>query len=252
MLHGAFAGPWCFDELGQAFRDQGWRVEAPALRHHSPPYDAVDRDALAATGLADYTADLTDYLQGFDEPPVLLGHSLGGLLAQLLAGRGLSRAVIAMTPAAPWGILPASEDEIAAAQGLMAAGPFWRMALDAVFEIARANSLNCLPEKQQRQTFERFGPESGRALFESMFWMFDKDRASHVNAIDVAVPLLCLAGGRDKVISPATVRNIAAKYPELATYIEFQDMGHMMPLEPGWPEVAETCLEWLAVIPPDG
>jgi pimeloyl-ACP methyl ester carboxylesterase len=98
--------------------------------------------------------------------------------------------------------------------------------------------------------FARFGPESGRALFESMFWMFDAERAAHVNAIDVAVPLLCLAGGRDKVISPATVRNIAAKYPELATYVEFDDIGHMMPLEPGWPAVAETCLEWLDTLPP--
>lgn len=250
MIHGAFAGPWCFDDLAQAFREGGWRVECPALRHHGEPTQAIDREALAAAGLADYAADLAGYLQGFAEPPVLLGHSLGGLLAQLLAGRGLARAAILLTPAAPWGILPSSEDEIAAARGLMTAGPFWEMALDSAFEIAQANSLNGLPEKQQHDVFGRFGPESGRVLFESMFWMFDPARASHVNAINVAVPLLCLAGGRDKVISPATVRNIAAKYPELATYIEFDDMAHMMPLEPGWPEVAETCLEWLRVTLP--
>ena len=60
MIHGAFAGPWCFDDLGQAFRDRGWRVDCPALRHHEAPLDSIDRDALAATCLADNTADLAD------------------------------------------------------------------------------------------------------------------------------------------------------------------------------------------------
>jgi pimeloyl-ACP methyl ester carboxylesterase len=246
MLHGAFAGPWSFEQLAESFRADGWVVETPALRHHDLPPDRVDRAALATTSITDYVADLADFLRPFPEPPVLLGHSMGGLLAQILAARQLARAAILVTPVSPWGILPSTDDEITAARGLMALGPFWTMALDPDFEVAASNALNCLGAEQQRQIFDRFGPESGRALFECMFWMFDAKRASHVNAIDIEVPLLCLAGACDRLTSPGSVRSVADRYPDTATYVEFDDKGHWMLLEDGSQEVAATCLEWLA------
>ena len=66
--------------------------------------------AFAGTGLADYLADLSQVIENLDSPPVLLGHSMGGLLAQLLAAKGLARAAILLTPTPPWGVLPSSEN----------------------------------------------------------------------------------------------------------------------------------------------
>lgn len=245
MIHGAFAGPWCFDGFRDRFEARGWRVETPALRHHDAPPTGAALAALATTGLRDYADDLASLLAGLDGPVVLVGHSLGGLLAQMLAARGLARAVVLLTPAAPWGILPSTDDEVAAAKGLMAAGAFWTQSLTPAFEIAAENSLNCLPPERQRQVFERFQAESGRALLESMFWMFDASAASHINAVNVDCPLLCIAGGRDRVISAPTVGRIAEKYADLATTIEYDDRGHMLLLEDGWEEVADDSLDWL-------
>jgi non-heme chloroperoxidase len=245
MLPGAFSGAWSFANFRSYFETAGWNVLTPELRYHEQGPGQPADPRLAQTGLADYVSDLSAIINGLGEPPVILGHSMGGLLAQLLAAKGLAQAIILLTPAPPWGLLPSSENEIAAAMGLMSVGPFWGQTLDAAFEIAAENSLNCLSPAGQGEVFAKFVPESGQALFESLFWMFDLGRASYVNAVNVDCPVLVIAGGRDKVISPATARNIADKYRDLATYLEFDDMGHMLLLEDNWRAVAEACGDWL-------
>jgi pimeloyl-ACP methyl ester carboxylesterase len=248
MLPGAFSGAWCFANLRRHFEAAGWTVLTPELRYHEQgsghPGQPPD-PRLARTGLSDYVADLRRGIEVLGQPPVLLGHSMGGLLAQLLAARGLARAMILLTPAPPWGLLPSSETEIAAAMGLMSLGSFWDQSLTADFEIAAETSLSCLTPPRQAEVFAQFVPESGRALFESLFWMFDLGRASYINAVNVDCPVLAISGGRDRVISPATVRNIADKYRDLATYLEFGEMGHMLLLEEGWGAVASACSDWL-------
>ena len=71
---------------------------------------------LGRTSLLDYAADLEKLIAGLDDKPVLVGHSMGGLLAQMLAARGLARACVLLAPSAPWGVLPSTMFEIASAQ----------------------------------------------------------------------------------------------------------------------------------------
>ena len=246
MLPGACFTAWFFSDFRGYFEAAGWRVLSPELRHHDRPPGLPADPALAGTGLADYVDDLSQMIAALDRPPVLLGHSMGGLLAQLLAAKGLARAAILLAPAPPWGMLPSSEDEIAAAMGLMSLGPVWEQTIHSVFEIAAGNALNRLAPERRGEVFARFVPESGRALYESLFWMFDLGRASYVNAVNVDCPLLVVAGGQDRVIPPATAQKVANKYPGLATYLEFSGMGHMLMLEDGWRAVAQACDEWLA------
>ncbi len=251
MLPGACCGPWVFENFREHFQAAGWQVLTPELRHHAQDPGQPPDPGLAETSLKDYLADLAGELEALETPPVLLGHSMGGLLAQLLAAKGLATAAILLTPAPPWGVLPSSEDEIAAAMGLMTLGPIWEQAITPVFEVAAETSLNGLTPERQREVFTQFVPESGRALYESLFWMFDLGRASYVNAVNVECPVLAVAGGRDRTISPATVRQIADKYRDLATYLEFPDMAHMLLLEDNWQSVAAACTDWLQTLQPD-
>jgi len=248
MLPGAFCGAWSFTNFRGHFKAAGWDPLTPELRYHDQAPGQLPDARLARTGLADYVADLSSSIKALGQPPILLGHSMGGLLAQLLAAKGLAEAVILLAPAPPWGLLPSSENEIAAAMGLMSAGPFWDQTLNTAFEIATENSLNCLSPARQTEIFAQLVPESGRALFESLFWMFDLGRASYVNAVNVDCPVLAIAGTQDRVISPATVRNIADKYLDMATYLEFPNMGHMMLLEDDWHTVANACRDWLETV----
>ena len=119
MIHGAFCGPWSLDGLKEKFEAAGYRVTAPALRFHDvKPAPA----ALGTTGLDDYAADLEEEIEALKAPPILVGHSMGGLLAQMLAARTDVAALILLAPSAPWGVPPTTLFEIGAAQSMPLCG----------------------------------------------------------------------------------------------------------------------------------
>lgn len=245
MIHGAFAGGWCFDNFAGALAGQGWTCHAPDLRFHEMGPTNVPDPRLATTSISDYVSDMAAFVAGLDDKPVIVGHSMGGIIAQQLAAKGLARALVLMASIAPWGILPASDEERTVATGLMTAGAFWTRALNPCFAVAAKDSLANFDPASQRRVFDRLGPESGRALFELFFWMFDKTRATDVDVGGVSCPVLVMAGAADKVISPVTGGRIARLYGEHATFHVAPGHGHFLMLEAGWEELARHCVGWL-------
>jgi pimeloyl-ACP methyl ester carboxylesterase len=243
MLHGANVGAWCFEAFKTVFQEVGWTCHAPDLiGHGSRSGDAAE--TLIGVGIADYLAELEGFLKTIGSQPVLLGHSMGAVLAQRLAARRLARALILVAPAPCAGIVPHSESEKKLARDLMGLGAFWNRVIDPDFELACFYSLNRVPEHQQRAVFDRFGPESGRAFFELLFWMFDSTGATVVDTKAVTCPVLCLAGRDDNLVSIATARASAAGYRG-ATFLELEGHGHMLVLEPGAEKIARRIADWL-------
>ena len=243
MIHGAFCGGWAFEGWRALFESRGYPVLTPTLRHHdqglAPPA------ALGTTSMLDYAGDLEQVIDALDDAPIVIGHSLGGLLAQMLAARRNFRALVLLAPSAPWGMTPSTPFEFFSAQALYLAGGFWSTALKPQHWIAAANALDLLPKAEQHAVFARFVPESGMATFETMHWMFDLQRATHVDARAVTCPILCFAGGRDRVNPPATVRRLARRYGGRARYEEFANHSHWLIGEPGWEKIANGTLMWL-------
>jgi pimeloyl-ACP methyl ester carboxylesterase len=241
MIHGAFCGPWSLDGLKTEFQQAGYAVSVPCLRFHdvSPP-----PAALGTTGLADYVADLEEEVAALDEPPVLVGHSMGGLLAQILAARRGARALVLLAPSAPWGVPPSTLFEIGAAQALNLSPGYWNQVLEPSRDVALAHSIDKLPREMRDEVFARFTGESGRATFEIMNWGLDMRRASEVDHAKVDCPLLLLTGSEDRINPPTTVMRIAALYPG-ATNEVLPGMGHWLIGEPGWEALAARALSWL-------
>src|SRR5438874_623714 len=126
MIHGGFCGPFIWDGFAAKFAAAGYPVQCPALRFHDleqPP------EALGTTSLADYAADLEEHLDGLAAPAILVGHSLGGLLAQMLAARRPVKAAVLLAPSPPWGVPPSSLFEIAQAQAMLLKVGFWNRLL---------------------------------------------------------------------------------------------------------------------------
>lgn len=243
MIHGAFCGSWAFEDWRTVFQAQGFEVHTPTLRHHQPGSGATAE--LGRTSLRDYVADLHGLLDEIPDQPILMGHSLGGLLAQMLAARGRARALVLFAPSAPWGMMPSTAFEFCSAQALYLEGAFWRKPLAPRSWIASANMLDLVPHDRRESILARLVPESGLATFEVMHWMFDATRASYVDARAIVCPVLCLAGARDRVIPPSTVRRLARRYRGRARYEELPDHSHWLIGEPGWERIAAGCLEWL-------
>lgn len=210
FIHGAFCGGWSFDAFSKPFADAGYAVHRPTLRYHDcglrPP------QKLARTSLTDYAADLEITITSLGTVPVLIGHSLGGLLAQMLAARGLAKAAILLAPSPPWGLLPSTFFEIGSAQALFLAGDFWNQILLPHYGVVAANSLDKLSRERRDAVYAQLVPESGLATFETLSWALDPRRASHVPANDVACPMFFLSGSEDKINPSSTVRRIAERY----------------------------------------
>ena len=243
MIHGANEGGWCFDQFKAVFDELGWTCHAPNLIGHGLKAEEKGA-ALVGVGMADYLNELEVFLKTVAPQPVLLGHSMGAVLAQQLAAKGLARALVLVCPAPRAGIPPQTDGEKQLGQDLMGLGVFWKTVINPDFDLARVLSLNCIPDAEQRAVFDKFGPESGRAFFELFFWMFDTTGASAVNTSAVSCPVLCVAGAEDKMVSLETVRATTAGYSG-AAFWELQGRGHMLVLEPGAEEIARRIALWL-------
>jgi pimeloyl-ACP methyl ester carboxylesterase len=245
MIHGAFSGPWVWENFAARFRDEGYAVHLPCLRHHQggkPPAE------LATTSLTDYAQDLELLLDGLDASPILVGHSMGGLLAQMLAAKRDVRAMILLAPSAPWGIPPSTLFEIASAQAMLLNVGFWNTIIKPDQHIGGRHALDRMPKAERDRIQAHFVPESGRATFETMHWGLDMRRAAEVDTAKITCPLLVLAGGEDRINPPGTVERVAALYRDRATYEKISGMSHWLLAEPGWDRIAEGALSWLAAV----
>jgi non-heme chloroperoxidase len=243
MLHGANAGGWCFDAFAAVFEAKGFRCHAPDLIGHGEN-KANAMTALVDVGVGEYGAQMQALLKTFASPPVLLGHSMGAVIAQQLAAQDLARALVLVSPAPRAGILPPTGGEKQLDQDLMGLGAFWKSVIPPDFALACIYSLNRVPAAEQRAVFDKFGPESGLALFQLFFWMLDQTGATSVATDKVRCPVLCLSGTDDKLVSLLTAQATAAAYRN-APFWALDGHGHMLLVEPGADKIAERVAAWI-------
>ena len=201
---------------------------------------------MATTGIADYTNDIAAFVETLDTKPILLGHAVGGMVAQQVASRGLASGVVAINPNAPWGMLPATDDERAVARGFMEMGAFWKGPVRVPFNEIAPFALNKLDDAMQHAVFERLGAESGRVIFEMFFWMFDDNRAAAISFDDVTCPVLVVSGEDDCAVRHAIGQAIAEKYGSKGRFHQARGHAHFLFLEPGWEGPAKVCEEWMS------
>ena len=243
MVHGVNCGGWCFETFETVFKARGYECFAPDLVGHGAD-KANGIENLAGVGIADYLAQMRDLVAQLPSKPILVGHSMGAVIAQQLAAERLAEKLVLVSPAPRAGILPSSSPEKRLGQDLMSLGPFWTRAFDPNFEIACDISLNRLSPERQRRVFESFGPESGRALFELFFWMFDQTRATAVDTKAIRCPVLTLSGSDDQVVPVRTAKATAESYPGSPFWL-LEDHAHIVVVEDGADKIASRIADWL-------
>ncbi len=237
FLHGAFFGAWSWAEVFLPFfARRGRHAAALSLRGHA----TGDRRQLGHATLSDYMADVQRGLAEFPEPPVVVGHSLGGLLAQMLIGRARMRALVLVASLPPEGLFFESPRLV------LTEPHIWVEALTAAVglskqPIAMAAAELLFSEDVPRECVQRYAarmiPEAPRALAEAHFpWPVP-------SAFPFGIPSLVVAGTKDRLVSqPSTWRTAAYHFAEHQTA---DGKGHFMMLDPGAETVARRILDWL-------
>lgn len=225
LIHGMWCNGSHLARLDELFRARTYDTHRPTLPHHSR--EPGQAEAVGALSLNDYVQSVKDYIsaQGFTHPPVLVGHSMGGLIAQRLAAQLPTAALVLLTPASPAGINAVHPKVIPWSLPLLSRPGFWRRAHKLSAEQARRYAVNGLHLTQQEKIINSLVYESGRVLSEIAFWWADSGKATRVDAGKVQCPVYVLSAGRDSLTPAAVVKKVAARYAN-ATYRHWPERNH--------------------------
>jgi len=245
MIHGMWGGPWHWENYKSVLEREGYRCITTTLRFHDADPKAAPDPRLGTTSLLDYAGDLQQEIDRLGAKPIIIGHSMGGLLAQILGGRGLAKALVLLTPASPAGILAFTPSVIKSFWSVQTTWGFWRKPMRQTFDEAVYSMMHLLPPSERKEAYDKFVYESGRAACEIGYWFFDAKKACRVDESKVTCPVLVVAGAEDRITPASVVRKVAKKYEGVSTYKEFEDHAHWVLGEPGWQEVAGYVKDWL-------
>jgi pimeloyl-ACP methyl ester carboxylesterase len=236
FIHGMWCGAWVWRNYLSFFSALGYACYALNLRGHHPSRPVSD---IGKVSVKEYLTDVRD-VAGALGNPILIGHSMGGLLVQKLAEEIAPPAVVAITPAAPRGIFALRTPRLLWAAATHAQAIALRRPLIIGREEADRLALNGLPLPARARIYDCFVPESGCAIFEIACLGLRVDQSR------LRGPMLVIAARHDNLTPVKLVKRIAKRYG--AAYREYARNAHMIIMEPGWSQVAEEIAAWLSTI----
>ncbi len=250
MIHGMWGGAWHWENYKSILEKEGYQCVTTTLRYHDMDPKAAPDPRLGTTSILDYAEDLEKEIQQLGVKPIILGHSMGGLLAQILGSRGLAKALVLLTPASPAGILALKPSVIKSFWSMQTTWGFWRKPMRQTFNEAAYSMMHLLSPSEQKEAYAKFVYESGRAASEIGYWLFDGKKACRVDESKVTCPVLVVAGAEDRITPASVVRQVAKKYQAVSVYKEFENHAHWVLGEPGWQDVAGYVKDWLGQVLP--
>lgn len=250
FVTGAFVHNSCWDEWRTWFESKGYTTIAPAWPFKEAPSAADLRNRqpqdtdLAALTLSELVDHYAGIVNSFPEKPIVIGHSLGGLITQIIVNRDLAAAGVAIHSVPPMGIFPYEFSFLKA--GWRALGLFTSLKKTYLmsFKTWQYAFVNRMPLDAQREAWEKLTiPESKTVARGGL------TKAAKVNFKKPHAPLLLTSGSTDTII-PAHLNNRNfKKYKKdngsVLDYKEFKDRNHFVLGQPGWEGDAEFILSWL-------
>ncbi len=248
LIHGTWCRGDSWAATQAAFEERGYTVHTPTLRHHELPLQEGGMK-IAPLSMRDYTDDLVALVDSLDSPPLIVGLSLGGLLAQLVAARTRHAGVIAACPVPAPGFIPNPTMLRNAARLVgrhyLQPRPWAKPLYPPTWERFRRLIANTQTEEIAREFFTDLVCESGRAYCEMAFWFLDRGKAATVNFAAVTTPVLVIQGECDRAIAPQVTSWTAARY-QRGTYVEIPGSDHLVFFGEALPVTMGHIDDWIA------
>lgn len=247
FIHGAWMTPAIWQPWQARFETAGYATLAPAWPYLDRPVEAL-RSApdprlgkLTLGAIADHYAAI---VAEQPEPPVLVGHSYGGLIVQMLLARGFGAAGVSIDPGPAAGIKPGRKAFLSALPVFLA-WRGWSRALTMSFRDFHRSFANGLPDAEARDAYDRhIVPAPGRIYYQSVLGIGSgidwkrQDRA----------PLLLVSGEDDRIVEPGMVRQNLKRYgasPAPTELRSFAGRNHLLIAAPGWEDIVDAAQSWI-------
>lgn len=255
FVHGAWMTPLCWESFISFFEPKGYKYLAPAWPYKDKPVAELKKNPdpnLAKLGITQIVDHYAKIINEQSEPPILIGHSFGGLFVQMLLDRGLGAAGVAIDSAAPKGVLPLYWSALKSNFGVFTTIGGWNKVVHMSFKGFQYAWVHLLPENEQKAAYDRYVvPETGRIFFQAA--AAPLNNLSKVNFQNAKrAPLLLIAGAADRICPAAQNKINFDKYKNssaVTDYKVFDNRTHWIVAQPGWQEVASYIADWLDRLP---
>jgi pimeloyl-ACP methyl ester carboxylesterase len=251
LIHGLWLTPRSWEGWKQRFEGRGHRVLAPAWPRMQGEVEDIRRDPspLNGLGVGEITDHYAEVVRGLESVPIIIGHSFGGLVTELLLDRGLGAAGVAISPAPVKGVLRLPLAQLRAAFPALSSPANRKRTVELTPKQFHYAFTNTMSDADAQAAYERYHvPGPGRVLFQAAFANVNPNAPTKVDyRKDDRAPLLVVGNDRDHTV-PASVSKEAAKRlgrsKATVEYKEFAGRPHFTGIAPGWEDVAEQTLEW--------
>jgi non-heme chloroperoxidase len=244
-IHASSWQPWMdfFNQHGYRTLNPGWPGDSLTVEEcRSNP------DAIANRGVAEIADSYAKMISSLGESPIVIGHSFGGLLTQVILGRGIASAGIAIDPAPMKGVWQLPFSALRASFPVLG-NPFnLKKAVSLTFDQFRYGFANAVPEEEARDLYKNWTiPAPARPLFQAATASFGGSETKVDVFNSTRGPLLITGGEKDHIAPPVLGRASQKKYDSsvVTDFKLFEGRGHSLIVDHGWREVAEYSLAWL-------
>jgi alpha-beta hydrolase superfamily lysophospholipase len=252
LIHGAWLSSGSWQNFADYFGSRGFAVSAPEWPRKQGGVAELREasDELEGLGLTEIVDHYESEIRALDEPPVLIGHSYGGLIVELLLDRGLGRAGVAMSPAPPKGILVLPFSTLKAGAPALAHPSKWHGVVPLTLEEFTYGFVNTFSPEDAKAAYEKYAvPETGQIFFEAGFANFHLHPPTEVHfKNDDRAPLLIVGADEDNTVPASLSHKQYEKYEASdaqTDYLEFKGRPHLMMVAEGWEEIAGAIEKWV-------
>jgi pimeloyl-ACP methyl ester carboxylesterase len=251
LIHGLWLTALSWENWAQRYTDDGFQVIAKSWPGMDGDIDALraDTSGIDNLGLAEITDFYNDIIAGLDRPPIIMGHSFGGLVTQLLLDRGLGSAGVAIDSSPIKGVLALPASTLRSGFPVLKSPANRHRSVSLTPEEFHYAFTNTLTDAQSLDAYQRYAaPGPGRVLFQGALANFSHHSPAEVDVHnDERAPLLIITGGVDHVYPPKIGEanaKLQHKSKAITAYREFPGRSHFTLAQQGWEDVADFAIDW--------
>jgi pimeloyl-ACP methyl ester carboxylesterase len=249
FVHGLWLLPSSWDRWAALFEENGYVALTPGWPDDPETVEEAKAhpEVFAGKSIAQVADHFEEIIRGLTRKPAIIGHSFGGLLTQILAGRGLAAASVAIDPAPFRGVLPLPISSLKSAFPVLGNPANRSRAVPLTYEQFRYGFANAVSEDEAKQLYETYAvPTSGKPLFQAAAANLNPWTEAKVDTRNPdRGPLLIISGEKDHTV-PWAIAHASYKQQEdndgVTEIVEIKNRGHALTIDSGWREVADTAL----------